>query len=99
MVKMYCRGQGYTDHHHGDTWGQDVLPRPRVYADHRGDTNSHDVLPRQRVYTYHHHGDTYGQDVLPRSSVYTDGHHVGTRSSCIAEAKVIYRSSSWRHVL
>jgi hypothetical protein len=99
----------HTDHH-GDTYGQDILPSPRVYTDHHlGNTYGHDVLPSSRVYTNHHHGDTYGQDVLPRPRVYRD-HHGDTvttyceglkdmyESRCIAKAKGIYRSSSWRHV-
>jgi hypothetical protein len=55
-----------------DTYGQDIVPRPRVYTDHHhGDKYGQDVLTRPRVYT-DHHGDTYGQDVLPWPRLYTD---------------------------
>jgi len=57
-----------SDHYHRDTYGQDVLPRPRVCTDHHhGDTYGHNVLPRPRVYRGHHHGDAYGQDVIAKA--------------------------------
>jgi hypothetical protein len=55
-VMTYCQGQGCIQFIiMEDTYGQDLLPRPRVYTDHHhhGNTYIEGILPRQRVYADH----------------------------------------------